>query len=298
MTVCISAIFDNSTIVGASDRMLTAGDIQFQPSQPKIWTLTTSIVGMIAGDVGIHAEIFNKLYIDIRAHIDKNPKKWISVSEVAQTYSTYYHQLKFSKGENEVLFPLGLDRKSFIEEQNKLNPDLVKMIAERLNRIVLPDSGIIFTGIDETGPHLYVVENGKVRCEDKVGFAAIGAGYWHADSHFMFSGFTPKTKLYKALQTTYFAKKKAEVAPGVGSETDMFIIGPTLGSYISLKDEIVKNLDTNYKSYLKAIKSVENKIDKKTEGYISDILSKESAHVQKNADELEIEPKIKKASRV
>jgi|GEM_PF-3090515 len=30
MTICVASIGDNSTILGASDRMLTAGDIQFE----------------------------------------------------------------------------------------------------------------------------------------------------------------------------------------------------------------------------------------------------------------------------
>lgn len=55
MTVCVAAISQSSTgtglmITGASDRMLTAGDIEFEPEQSKIQPLTNSIALMLAGD--------------------------------------------------------------------------------------------------------------------------------------------------------------------------------------------------------------------------------------------------------
>ncbi len=271
MTVCIVAIFENQFIVGASDRMLTAGDIQFQPSQSKVWPLTTSITGMIAGDVGIHADIFNKINSDISIHLENNPQQWLKVSDVAELYVQYYEQLKIKCSERDILKPLGLDRNKFIELQANMQPNLVELIANNMYKYQIPNSGVIFTGIDNFGPHIYVVENGKIRCEDKVGFAAIGAGYWHADSHLMFSGHTKASPLYKALQATYFAKKRAEVAPGVGVDTDMFAI-TGLGAFTSIKDDIIKGLGDIYCGYLKTIRRADRHTDGKMNQYVQKIL--------------------------
>lgn len=85
MTVCVAAIFD-SGILGASERMLTAGDIQFQPPQPKIWPITTSIVAIIAGDVSVHAEIFSEMQLVVYNRIQQEPDNWWAVKDVADMY--------------------------------------------------------------------------------------------------------------------------------------------------------------------------------------------------------------------
>jgi hypothetical protein len=70
MTVCIAARAKMipkagdtvgqpvDVIVAAADRMLTAGDVQFEPSAgTKIFTLSSSIFMMTAGDAALQAEI-------------------------------------------------------------------------------------------------------------------------------------------------------------------------------------------------------------------------------------------------
>jgi len=129
-----------------------------------------------------------------------------------------------------------------------MNPDVVKKITTGLIDYKLPDVEAIFAGIDMSGPHLYVVRNGNVSCEDRIGFAAIGVGSWHAESLFMAAGHTRAATTSRALYLTFAAKKRAEIAPGVGVETDMFMIGPQLGSYISIRDSIIQDLGRFYKS--------------------------------------------------
>src|SRR2546421_7416049 len=85
-------------------------------------------------------------------------------------------------------------------------------------------------------------------CYDKAGFAAIGAGEWHAKSAFMFNRHTRFRAVPQTLLLTYAAKKRAEVAPGVGAYTDMFIIGPELGSFNWIQFGILQRLDGMYQS--------------------------------------------------
>jgi 20S proteasome alpha/beta subunit len=62
MTVCVAVIAHSKDVVlGMSDRMLTAGDVQFQASTSKIWPVTNSIVMMAAGDIGTQNEIHTEL---------------------------------------------------------------------------------------------------------------------------------------------------------------------------------------------------------------------------------------------
>jgi hypothetical protein len=71
VTVCIAARSEN-TIVGASDRMLTAGDIQFEPSAgTKIFGLSQSLFMMTAGDSAVQAEITQMVHAEVGGRIER-----------------------------------------------------------------------------------------------------------------------------------------------------------------------------------------------------------------------------------
>ncbi|MBM3290380.1 MAG: hypothetical protein FJY92_09535, partial [Candidatus Hydrogenedentes bacterium] len=239
MTVCIAAICGNegglpASVIGAADRMLTATDVEFEPLQTKIVTLTSSIALMMAGDAFSQAEIIQRVSEQVHARVQAAPKDWLSVKYVAELYSTEYNQLRTRRSEKKLLAPLGLDSTSFLTRQQELAGGLVDNLASEL--INYPHLGVsaIVTGVDISGPHIYTIEDGEVRCHDMVGFASIGVGYWHADSQCMLWGHTRNRPFQETLYLVYLAKKRAEIAPGVGEATDMFMIGPLLGSYVSV----------------------------------------------------------------
>jgi hypothetical protein len=72
MTVCIAVICANSMVMGMSERMLAAGDVQFQPSTSKTRDLTTSIVMMSSGDAGTRSEIFNDAHKQAADELRRN----------------------------------------------------------------------------------------------------------------------------------------------------------------------------------------------------------------------------------
>lgn len=232
MTVCVAAMFSGNSIMGASDRMLTAGDIQFEPQQPKIIKLTTSIFIMVAGDSSMQAEIIQNVRNDVQDRINKEPENWWRVQDVANLYSKYYNKSRFERAEKNILSPLGLDNNAFIERQKEMDSSLVRQLATELINYEAPRISSIFAGIDNNGPHIYVADNENVSCQDLVGFASIGVGSWHANSQLMFAGHTKYKLLPETLLLVYSAKKRAEVAPGVGEATDMFLVGPNLGDSI------------------------------------------------------------------
>jgi hypothetical protein len=63
-----------------------------------------------------------------------------------------------------------------------------------------------------------------VTSHDDIGFVSIGNGGVHASAQFMLASYTHVVAYYRALYQTFAAKKRAEVAPGVGDFTDMFLI--------------------------------------------------------------------------
>jgi hypothetical protein len=66
LTVCIAAICEGGIVLGACDKMMTAGDVEFEPQAPtgrsmKVFPITNSIAVMTAGDSGLQSEIVQGL---------------------------------------------------------------------------------------------------------------------------------------------------------------------------------------------------------------------------------------------
>ena len=272
VTVCVAAICENNTaILGASDRMLTAGNVQFQPPASKSYQLTASIVAMAAGDMSVQAEIISELRGRISLLLKKDPPPdWLNIKDVAIMYSEIYGSIKARLGETEILIPLGLTHETFIARQKELSTDLVTNISTELIGKKLPPTISIITGVDNTGGHIFIVENGILSCHDAAGFAAIGAGWYHAGSHLMFSRHGKNGALSRTLLLTYTAKKRAEVAPGVGTETDMFAIRG-LGNYFVIGDHVINELQKRYDKAVIGHAKVEAIAERKADEYINQI---------------------------
>ena len=291
MTVCIAAICDASMIIGMSDRMLTAGDIQFQPSSSKIWQITSSIAMMAAGDVGLQTEIWTQVRKSVNTRIQEKPGEWFRVEEVAALYRAAYFNLKRHRAEMEILAPLGLDSDSFLTRQKVMDAELVSKIAQELISYRMPDVAAIIAGNNPmhgaakgstvVSGHLFAVENGAVSCADKVGFACVGAGAWHANSAMMQAGHTPSTSIPNALLNVYTAKRRAEVAPGVGIETDNFIVTSALGSYSDLKNDVIEAVIKAYNDSSKQNERARKKAENSINEYLAEITKpKEPAGTQ------------------
>ena len=259
MTVCIAAISGGTCVYGASDRMITSWVIEFEPEQNqstsenksppaiKALPLTNSIVAMIAGqDMSLQSQLIYDLQFILTERIRKDPANWWTVSDVANRYKDLYSFRRNQLAEQQILIPRGLSYESFISRQHEMNPQFLAEVHAKIANFHLPDLSVIFAGVDPSGPHLYVARNGNVSCEDLVGFAAIGSGYWHAESHFMANGHTKDTPLSTGVYLTYAAKRHAEIAPGVGKDTDMFAIGPSLGSYGPISPSVMQEFKKIY----------------------------------------------------
>jgi len=270
-----------------SDRMLTAGDIQFQPSSSKIWVITRSIVMMAAGDVGLQSEIYTEVSKVVAAHVAATPTDWLRVEAVAELYRRSYFEIQKRRAEKEILLPLGLTSETFLTMQKAMDPGLVSDLAKELIGYRMPPVAAVIAGNnpyienpESVSAHIFTVENGSLVCADKVGFACVGAGAWHANSTLMLAGHTPATPPAKALLSMYSAKKRAEVAPGVGGETDNFIVTPRLGGYDTIRNEIAAAVVRAYERLTTQVTKLQAKTEDSLQGYINEILAPKAAEPQ------------------
>jgi ATP-dependent protease HslVU (ClpYQ) peptidase subunit len=87
MTVCIAVICvgdGSEMIIGASDRMLTAGDIEFEPHQTKIYLLSEKVVAMTAGDAAAQITLFSQTQKDIAT------RSLVNVKEIAEAWARHF----------------------------------------------------------------------------------------------------------------------------------------------------------------------------------------------------------------
>lgn len=320
MTVCIAAICQNGMIFGASDRMMTSGDIEFEPKldaitkpeleQPlamafnantKIYPVTNSIVIMTAGDSALQSEIIQNVNIQIQRAIQEKPH-WISVKEAVGMYLDAYENAKSIRAHQKIFSPYGLDLKTFIEKSGQMSGLLVSEINSQIQRFDNYFSEVhgietIIAGIDATygddtpSAHIYSIvktaSGDVVTCGDSVGFAAVGSGARHAESQFMLAGHSPYSSNSETLLLTYLAKKRSEVAPGVGEGTDMFTIGPTFSSFAMLqniKDFDMKTIESIYDSVNEGQQKAFQDGMSKVNNYITNLFQ-ERANLQKAAEE-------------
>ena len=245
VTVCIATYCigpDYPVIVGASDRMLTSDLHKSETRLSKIHQLTPNIVVLIAGDVDTQGDIC------VRTHFAK-PK---TVREAAEIYSAELAKHNRKQAERKILAPIGFTMRSFFEKQSQLSPEFVDDVMRRIrderanvNTIICgTDNEGSFAGTN-SGAHIYAVDDfGRISYKNSVGFAAIGDGAWHAQSQLMFAKYDPLWPFTRALLLTYIAKKRAEITPGVGVDTDLFCITPH--GFLFVAPEVMTALEESY----------------------------------------------------
>lgn len=252
MTVAIAALCgypNEQFIVAASDQMITSGDIQFEQPQPKIWQLNQSCVAMMYGRSAAQAEIANEVESNVAAN------KITYVKLIAGIYARKLRDYVKTEAEADVLGSLGLTTDDLIRRASTAHPSQLRHLTQQLqayyDKSGLADElgGAIIVGVDGLGCHIYGVEHGHVTCYDRIGFFAAGGGEWHASSQFMFAGYTPNWEFPHALSLVYSAKKRAEVAPGVGSQTDIVLISNSQPNimHAHYNSEFVTGLEKIYK---------------------------------------------------
>jgi hypothetical protein len=196
------------------------------------------------------------------AEMDADNPDYYSVEKVAQVYSdnlvNYIREIK----EKLILQSVGFTWESYM---NSYSEELQSWFKKEMKRVfgatVLSTTSTIIAGVDETGAHLFMIDgDGYIKRLDWIGFAIIGIGFDHAASEFMVGGHIPSKSAEETLCLTYIAKRRAEVAPGVGRDTDLFYISQKRG-YVDLNEKL-DYLIKVYDSFIKKITKEKDKLIK------------------------------------
>jgi hypothetical protein len=229
MTVCIAVSCEGGKhIVTAADRMFTVGpplNVEFEPPLSKIETMGTTCVSMGAGNGLYVSEIFQRA----KAGYQNFPAA--TVAQIANSVKEAYAKYRDEKIEEQIIKPtLGPDFLAFRAKGGTL-PAYLQPQAGIYQQIIVQSNQfnlgveLIVAGIDGSGSHVYYVGHpGTMVSFDKIGYNAVGSGASHVAIKFALDCLHPNTPLGDVLLAVYAAKRAAEVAPGVGQETEIKVI--------------------------------------------------------------------------
>jgi hypothetical protein len=145
VTVCIAMTLTwiygendfGHAILTASDRMLTAGDTQYEPRQQKLSWLTPSVMLMVAGDMTVHTEALTYTARDIDALTDP------MIEEVVSIYASHIRNIRRKRAESLYLDPLGLSIDTFLSNQKNMLPQIVVDITNEIRTFSLEIEALI-----------------------------------------------------------------------------------------------------------------------------------------------------------
>jgi len=252
VTVCIAAICADLSgtparaVVVASDRMVTFGGFyEFEHEVPKLSLIGGRVATLIAGDALKGAQIVQNVSGNSLVSMQ-------GVSQIAEAISTEYVRLRQELVIAQTLLPRSLTVQTYYDQHGKLNPQIVFAID---NHMVQTDFGVqmLIAGIDATGAHLYMIANPGSPPNDfqQIGFASIGSGAIHASPALIGFGHAPFRSLPETVFAIYASKRRGELAPGVGKDTDLVIIRED--GYQRLDATELASLEELYREYQQQI---------------------------------------------
>jgi hypothetical protein len=282
MTVAIAALCgypNDRYIIAVADHMITSGDIQFEQPQPKMWQFNESCVAIMYGLSAAQSKIADDVQISVTTN------KITFVSLIAGLYGRKMRDYIRQEAEADILAPLNLTVDDLTQRNSSLKLSQVERLSKQMQTYYHGSGldedlgGAIIVGVDTLGCHIYGVEGGHVTCYDMIGFCAAGGGQWHASSQFMFSGFTRMWPFTDALSLAYSAKKRAEVAPGVGLQTDILLIsnGQPNILHATYDSPFVTGLENIYQESKKRIDSEISGQHKQVKKYFDELIAKAEA---------------------
>ena len=204
--------------VVAADRMVTLGGfIEFEHAVPKMASAAGRAVVMVAGDTLTGTRLAH----EVSDSLTGAP----TVLDIAQRLAERYEATRLHHIEQHILAARGLTLASFYDMQGTLNPQLTFAIDQAMMQFNLGVE-LLLAGVDDSGAHAYSIHNpGKPEyLHDVIGYAAVGSGAIHAHQSLIGFGHSANAEYHETVFRVYASKRRAEVAPGVGLDTDMAIV--------------------------------------------------------------------------
>lgn len=225
MTVCIAALYeDGKGAVLCSDQMATIGfplNYEYENEDvAKIVELSSQprTFALVSGNVIFADEIISGV-----KRILSN-KKGSSVTDIVDIFREQYQTVRRLHVIRNELEPRGLDLQAYREMQQKLLAPIVKTIDDALAKWNLKTEFIIASKNGNLC-HIYaIIHPGDILPLTSIGYIAIGSGSIHA-MFSMIEGKYSKSMAQKDVERLVLkAKRRSEVAPGVGSKTKTEIL--------------------------------------------------------------------------
>jgi len=224
MTVCIAASYNNGEgFVLTSDQMLTL----HYPMAYSYENEEFEKISLISDKLPIYClsagnAIFAQEIIDTAKTQIKN-KDIKLVDQAAQEVCEAYVRYRLLRLIRSQLQIRGLDLNSYYKNHRTLSPDTVQLI-DRNFRITNLGVEFIIVGASGSSCHIYtVIHPGDMFCYDSIGYAAIGVGAPHVTYHMIENSYRKSMSREATEQLVDKAKKRSEVAPGVGKKTTTII---------------------------------------------------------------------------
>jgi len=256
MTVCISALCASpdgaaKNVVVVSDRMVTLGRLtEFEHEVPKITNITDKVVALIAGDALRGSQL-------IRNVIETGVAPPL-VRDLAQLTAVKYAEMRDAQIEAEVFRPRGLTRLQFYQGAAPALAQQPQIFFGIDNQVATFNMNVevIVTGIDGHGGHLFFVGNPgqTVSSFHQIGYHAIGSGALQALQSMIGFGHMSARSLHQTVFACYASKRRAEVAPGVGKDTDLAVLS-NKGMFKADKT-MLDSLEELYQEYQKPASDV------------------------------------------
>ncbi|HLJ68782.1 MAG TPA: hypothetical protein VKX16_15615 [Chloroflexota bacterium] len=251
MTICIGALCDSvgdraQALVMASDRMVTWGFIEFEHEIPKGSAVSPTAFALIAGDTLRGSRLIHNVRTSL-------PAGSTSIPQIAETTAQGYAHLRMEQIQTEIFTPRGLALQQYYGGmQSQLMQGIVTSIDQQMMNFDF-NVAVLLGGVDESGAHLLVILNPGGTYTDfaQIGFAAIGSGDMHAIQALIGLKQTRNRSLQETAFNVYAAKRRAEVAPGVGEDTDLWIIRHD-GIFQPPKESL-QSLEALYREYQRPV---------------------------------------------
>jgi hypothetical protein len=221
MTICIAAICEAkgrfSKIILCADRA-TSSVVEFEGAEPKFKKLTDHCYAMHSSNDSLVSDM-------ILENVTEKVKgqNLTEVKAIANLLVQECLNRKKEQIEKDVLFNYNIVADSLKSSAQSVMEKAIDNVQNYTYDFVFD---FIVAGLEPSGEaHLYWVnQDGTCKCYDSIGYCAIGSGYLPAFLQFNKVVYKADAIWQQAAVLTYFAKKTAEKAPGVGDTTDLLVL--------------------------------------------------------------------------
>jgi len=201
--------------------------IKFEHKVSKIHQISVNTWALISGEVSNGTRIAMNAAQDVAR---RSSSAAIKVEEAANLVADHYAQVRMEWAIAKSLTSRGLTLRDFYAGAAGPIADMIN--AELATFTIGVD--LIVAGVDGSGGHLFVVTNpGIAVCQDVLGMAAVGIGDVHAVHSMIGFHHGPMDPLKDVLFRVFASKRRADLAPGVGHETDLSIVSSSGARHLS-----------------------------------------------------------------